>query len=348
MPLPPLTHHEILGIVEPYTRGGRQVDLAQSQRLERRLVFKPVLHAGVSGSDAFSETLQLENPRAGFFRLTRVLRRADGLEATLLSEGADAGELLARVEAVPPRGQFRSGPGFEIALSQRIGAAPVRRGRQADAAPLRTQFVRGVARAGGLELVLKMSAVRGVPGELKLSPVDPSASDGAGVLDLPEDLLAVLGWDWVRLCPVKDGWTSRLRLRGHEPDRSRRAEERLLTAARHLAQTLAEPPARYHEQRVAARWGVVVRRGIPVLTFLGMILGIMALPRLGIPEGSPIRLLIFNAPPLLLAIGFCMQELPRFEIPPIPRRSAAAGWRKPAAVAPAQSLDAPAASQVTR
>ena len=331
MPLPPLTHHEILGIVEPYTRGGRQVDLALSQRLERRLAFKAVLHADEPGSAALHESLQLENPRTGLFRLTRVLRRADGLEATLLSEGADAGELLARVEAVPPRCQFRSGPGYEIALSQRIGAAPVRRGRIADAAPLRTTLTRGVVRAGGLELVLKMSAVRKVPGELKLSAVDPAV----GALDLPEDLLAVLGWDWVRLCPVKGGWTSRLRLRGHEPDRSRRAEAKLLTAAQHLAQTLAETPARYQERHLAARWGVVFRRGIPVLTFLGMILGILALPRLGIPEGSPIRMLIFNAPPLLLAIGFCMQELPRFEIPPIPRRSAAAGWRRATAAAPA-------------
>ena len=318
MPLPPLSHHEILGIVEPYTRAGRAVDLAQSQRLERRLVFKPLLHAAEPGSPVLRETLQLENPRAGLFRLTRTLRRDDGLEATLLAEGAEAGELLARVGSVPPQGQFRSGPGFAIALSQRIDAD-----RQ-------TTLARGVARAGGLELVLKLSAVRNMPGELKLAAVDSGDAP-----DLPEDLLAVLGWDWVRLCPVKDGWTSRLRLRGREPARSRRAENKLLTAARHLAETLAEPPARYQERHLAARWGVVFRRAIPVLTVLGMIGGILALPSLGIPEGSPIRMLIFNAPPLLLAIGFCLQELPRFEIPPLPRRSAAAGWRKPTAAAPA-------------
>ena len=326
MPLPPLTHHEILGLVEPYTRAGRQLDLARSDRLERRLAFKPLLHAAEGGSPGLQETLQLENPRKSFFRLTRVLRRDDGLEATLTAEGPDAGELLARLASVPPRGQFLSGPGFEIALSRRIDAAK------------QLSLTRGLARAGGLELALRVSAVRSMPGDLKLT----AAGENAHAFDLPEDLLAVLGWDWVRLCPVKDGWTSRLRLRGTEPRRSRRAEDKLAAAALHLAQTLAEPPARYHERFLAARWGVVFRRAIPVLTVLGMIGGIFALPSLGIPEGSPIRMMIFNSPPLLLAIGFCMQELPRFEIPPIPRRSTAGDWRKPGAATAA--LPTPAAT----
>ncbi len=38
----PLTHHEIIGIVEPFTRRGRHVDLSASNRLERCLVLKPV------------------------------------------------------------------------------------------------------------------------------------------------------------------------------------------------------------------------------------------------------------------------------------------------------------------
>jgi len=331
MPLPPLTHHEILGLVEPCTRAGRQVDLAQSDRLARRLAFKPLLHAAEGDLPVLQETLQLENPRKSFFQLTRLLRQGDGLEATLTAEGPDPGELLARLASVPPRSQFLSGPGFEIALSRRIDEA------------LQTSLTRGLARAGGLELALKVSAVRSMPGDLKLT----AAGADANAFDLPEDLLAVLGWDWVRLNPVKDGWTSRLRLRGPEPRRSRRAEEKLLAAAQHLAQTLAAPPARYHERFLAARWGVVFRRAIPVLTVLGMIGGIFALPSLGIPEGSPIRMLIFNLPPLLLAIGFCMQELPRFEIPPIPRRAKAGDWRRPGAATPAlptaAATDAPTA-----
>jgi hypothetical protein len=45
------------------------------------------------------------------------------------------------------------------------------------------------------------------------------------------------------------------------------------------------------------------------------------------------RMMIFNGPPLLLVVFFCLRELPRIEIPPWPRRSTAPGWRvaKPAA-----------------
>ena len=35
----PLTHHEILGLVEAFSRSGRQVDLTASDRAARRLVF---------------------------------------------------------------------------------------------------------------------------------------------------------------------------------------------------------------------------------------------------------------------------------------------------------------------
>ena len=41
----PLSHHDILGIVEPFTRRSRQLDLAASDRLNRRLLFKPIEHA---------------------------------------------------------------------------------------------------------------------------------------------------------------------------------------------------------------------------------------------------------------------------------------------------------------
>ena len=42
----PLTHHEILGWIAPFTRQGRQLDLAASDRLERRLRFKTIEHPG--------------------------------------------------------------------------------------------------------------------------------------------------------------------------------------------------------------------------------------------------------------------------------------------------------------
>ena len=74
MTAPPMSHHEILGLVEPYTRRGRHVDLAASDRLERRLAFQPVEHAGQVGeTSALRENLVLENPWPGMHRLTRLL-----------------------------------------------------------------------------------------------------------------------------------------------------------------------------------------------------------------------------------------------------------------------------------
>jgi hypothetical protein len=152
------------------------------------------------------------------------------------------------------------------------------------------------------------------------------AAAGEGI-ELPEDMLAVLGWDWARLIPDTDRWASKVRVRGAEPQRSRRSEIKLERAAAHLAQTFAEAPQRFHQRWFAARWGVAFRRAIPLLTGVALMAGAVAVPSLHIPEGSPIRLLIFNSPTILIALAFCMQELPRLEIPPLPRRLKATAWR---------------------
>src|SRR3954470_11345412 len=80
----PLTHHEILGLIEPFVRRGRHVDLAASDRINRRLMFKSVEHA--SEDDRFAvinETMQLENPQPDSYRLTRNLMLPSGLKATM-------------------------------------------------------------------------------------------------------------------------------------------------------------------------------------------------------------------------------------------------------------------------
>jgi hypothetical protein len=309
----PLTHHEILGLVEPFTRSGRHVDLAASDRVLRRLLFRPIEHADLH------ETLQLEIAKPGAFRLTRTLRHVSGLEATLQARGPDAGALLQRVESVPPQAQFRSGPGYVIALSQRIEAASA--ASSDGAAPTRTLMTQGEAQVHGLQLLLKVPAARGLTCDIALTPAPGQA------FELPQDLLAVLGWDWSRLDRKKTGWSALLRLRGREPDRSRLAEARLEAAAAHLARTLAEPPARFHQRFQRARWVMVFRRSIPLLTVFGLFAGALCLPYLHIAEDSVLRMLIFNIPPLLLAWGFCLQEMPRFEIPPLPRASAAPDWK---------------------
>jgi hypothetical protein len=321
MALPPLTHHEIIDLIEPFTRRGRHVDLAASDRIERRIAFKPIEHTGTPAAlSGLREILQLESRSAGSFRLTRRLTIAGGLEAILQAEGAHPGELLTHVEAVPAERQFATGEGFVLAQSHRL--EPPAGASAGGTVATQMVLTEGVAQVGGITLKLRATTVRGYPADIELL-----AAPGDSI-ELPEDLLAVIGWDWARLIPEKERWTSKLRVRGREPLRSRRTEIKLEKTVAHLARTLAEPPSRFHRQWFAARWGVAFRRAIPLLAGIGLMAGALAVPSLHIPEGSPIRLLIFNSPTILIALAFCMQELPRLEIPPLPRRLRVAAWRK--------------------
>jgi hypothetical protein len=308
----PLTHHDILRWVEPFTRGGRRVDLAASERMERRIAFKPIQRAG-----ELLETLQLEVSEAGRFKLTRRLARADGLQAQVQAEGQQAGELLARIEAVAPQRQFISGEGFVIALSHDVPAEPE------DGAAL--VLTRAEARFAGLGLTMRVPALHGIPAEIEL--LTPGA--GGPGLDLPDDLLAVLGWRWPLLNRFTDGWRGSLRLRGRGAERSQDAEARLAQAAQHLALTLAEPPGRFHARQRAARWRVVGRRSLPLLACVALLGGALAVPSLGLADNSVFRMLIFHAPPLLLVAVFCLHEMPRIEIPPWPRPATAGAWWPP-------------------
>jgi hypothetical protein len=303
----PLTHHQIIGLVEPFTRLGRHVDLSASNRLERWLVFKPVEHAG---SRALRETLKLENPYDGVFRLTRGLQDDGGLQASLMAEGAQAGELLQRIEAVAPQRQFSAGAGFVTALSFRLDASKM-------------ILTEAVSQFAGYTLSLRVPRTKGMAGEIEL------AAPAGSAVALPEDLLAVIGWDWspLRLSRArKDTWTSKVRLRGKEPKRSASAENKLDITLRHLVFTLSQPPSTFHDRHAGARWGAAFRRAIPSLTALGMIGGVAMLPRAALDDFSPLRMMMFNLPTLLLALAFSMQEMPRFEIPPWPRRLKDADW----------------------
>lgn len=326
----PLTHHEIFTLVEPFTRRGRHVDLAASDRIERSLRFKPLEVPGdAAEAPGLRETLVLKSPKPGRYQLTRTLRHASGMEACLEVEGPEPGELLARVEAVPCARHFRSGAGFVIARSYRLeggtsGASPevARAGHMI--------LTRGEARVEGLTLTLKAQTGRGMPADIELH-----AAEGDPI-ELPEDLLAVVGWDWRRLSRYKQGWRSSLRLRGREPTRSRDAEVKLTRTIEHLAQTLTEPPVRFHERLLAARWSVAFRRAIPLLIGVGLIAGAPAIQFLELSEGSLLRMLIFHSPPLLMVLFFSMREMPRIEIPPFPKPLTAPAWRAPPASAPAE------------
>jgi hypothetical protein len=321
-PMSPLTHHEILALVAPFARRGRHVDLAASDRAERRIAFKPIDHPGDADGDGrppLHETLVLENGASGWFTLTRELATPSGLRAVLVAEGNDPGALLTQIEAVPAARQFVLAPQYELALGHRVEASA----KPAEGeGTTRLRLVAAEGRLDGVALRLKVSRVPGVPGELALVP---AAGDR---LDVPEDLLAVLGWPWSRLTRTGDGWQGLMRLRGHEPERTRDAETKLEATAVHLARTLAEPPARFHERMRTARWRVTMRRAVPLLVCLALVPASLLVPQLTLDDNSVFRMLLFHAPPLLLLLFVALPEMPRIEIPPLPRRLTAPTWRK--------------------
>ncbi|MCU0928666.1 MAG: hypothetical protein MUE62_05585 [Burkholderiaceae bacterium] len=325
----PLTHHEILSIVGPFTRRGRHVDLAASDRNERRLLFKPVDHPAAGAQPALREVLKLEQHGRGRWRLTRLLTEgASGLEAALRVDGSDLEALLAAVEAVDAHSHFRQGAGYTLAFSHDLEMV---RGRT------RRTLVLGEARVDGLTLLLRTSNVAGMPADLELqAPLGEP-------LDLPEDLLAVLGWAWRRLTRKHDGWRSLVKLSRFEPARSRDAERKLERAAEHLARTLAEPPAAFHDRLLRARWGVTFRRALPLALAVAALAASPLLLYIELSDDSLWRMVIFNAPPLLMVAFFSLHEMPRFEIPPAPKRPTALSWRAGPAVttAPAGVMPAP-------
>ena len=317
----PLTHHEILGLVAPFTRRGMQVDLGASRRLERQLLFRPA-ERGLEALPGvvLRETVELADLGDSRYRLTRRLAPDDGPVAQLRAEGGDPAVLLGQIEAVPPARQFHAGPGFLVAYAHEVSQTPL--AASDDVSALHLVVKAAEIRSGGLSVTIDPTSVSGTLADVEI------AATGGAAFDLPADLLAVLGWRWTRLTERDRGYSCRLRIRGREPARSARIEQRVEAAALHLAVTLAEPPARFHERRVLARWGVFVRRAVPALACVAIIVAAALVPKLHLPEGSGLRAVIFNSPPILMMLFFCLHEVPTIEIPPVPRRSTALTWRK--------------------
>jgi hypothetical protein len=317
----PLTHHEILRLIEPFTRRGRHVDLAASDRTERRLSFKSIVHGdaevsdGAKVLDGAAEILELEDLRPNVWRLIRKTTLRTGETAKLVTEGTDLGELLDRIESVPLQTHF-AGVG-DVVLAQSYRLEPTAR---APGSPVMTVLTTAEARLDGLTMSIKTSTAKGFPTEIELFPQEDQPHE------LPDDLLAALGRDWRVLRRRGTGWIGTLRAPGREPERSRRIEAALERGVAHLAQTLAEPPRQFHQKFARARWGVAFRRMVPLLGAVALLAGALAMVFIDVPQDSPLALMMFNAPPILLATLFTMQEMPRLEIPAAPRPSRAPSW----------------------
>lgn len=315
VPMQPLSHHEILTLAAPFARSGLQVDLAASDRLQRRMAFRPVPHeAEADGLPALRESLLLEQPAEADYRLTRSLSLADGRAALLVAEGEDPGALLAAVQAVPPARQWQRVAGLWTASSYRVAVATGR-----------LQLTGAAAALGPLQLQMGVSRVQGIAAELTLSA--PPGTEFA----LPEDLLAVLGLPWSRLSRAAGQWRASIQLRGDDERRTQDAERKFARSVEHLAQVLAGTPAQFHQRFARRRWGVALRRATPLAVAVGLVIAALLVPRLDLDNDSVLRMLIFNSPPLLLVWMFSMREMPRLEIPPLPRRPVLPGWQVNAA-----------------
>jgi hypothetical protein len=310
----PLTHHEILAIVAPFARRGRHVDLAATDRAARRIVFTShATTAEPERGDTPQEALVLECRESGSFVLERTLAHPDGRRATLQALGPDPGVLLAGIESVPRERHFESGTGYTIERSYTVNGV-------GGGMAMSLALSEGRVRLEGVTLALRVPPVRGVAGEITL------AGPAGTTLALPEDLLAVLGWNWSRLVRGTERWTSKLRLPGGATERTHAAERALERAGAHLARTLAEPPSRYHERLRLARWGVFFRRGIPTWNALALVAIALATSRFQAALSVPVWLALYHVPTLLVAASFLLQEQARFEIPPWPRRLHTASW----------------------
>ena len=329
--LAPLTHHEILALVEPFVRAGLAPDLTASDRAARFVVFRArtVAPQGLPGlpppqvTQPLSECWRLDASEPDELAVWRELAWPQGPTARLEGRCPDASPvalaaLLEAMLAVEPGRLFVQAPAPPGAvalagLTQRL-ARPGPPGTTEPALVLKA----AQAQLGGLTLRMSLSGVGGYPAEIEL--LRPSG-DG---LRLPHDLLAVLGRAWEPLTELSRGWVARVSVRGEEPRRSREARAHFSLALAHLAATLAEPPARFHERHRAARWAVVGRGLSPWLVGLGIVAVALWARQNG---GSSVLALLANvAPPLLMGLFFVRREMPRIALPHWPGRLADDAW----------------------
>jgi hypothetical protein len=383
----PLTHHEILSLMAPFSKRGLHADLSASQREQRCLVFKPeVLPSDETRPIELTCSLCLEaapsGSRPGKHRLIRRVRDASGLESKVSADGVDLERLLEQLQQVPVERQFVFHGGLPVArsyllesasqaLARRAGDGAKRAARTvggrmlasalsaaervlgdrmpgkgraarqtvADAddalaaqdetaedlildedGPLRPVLVEANTRVGPLAVNLKLDRFIGVPAELKITP-DPGVK-----LKVPEDLFAVIDWPFRPMRQIVSYWRGSIKVAPHEPRRTADAEAKFGRAVEHLATTLADPPAKYHQRHRGARWRVAYQRAVPLLVLLGIMAATPAIQWLELEDKSLLRMLIFHAPPFMLVGFFVMREMPRFEIPPLPRRLTQREW----------------------
>jgi hypothetical protein len=326
----PLTHHEIMALVAPFTACGIAVELRASDRARRRLAFRPVQIPAADGVHPVLERrLQLSLPDRAPARLERTLVAPNGSTALLTIEGDDPHALLAHLDDVAPERQMREVGGVLLARSYRIrtSASPLSRSTASGGDPAMPRIMRAEARVG--EVTLEVSE------GLSRAPFDVVLKPAGRRLHLTEDFLAVLGWAWRPLRAGSNGvWRGSVKLPSREPARTSTLEALVDEAAAHVARTLSRPPDEFHRRHSRARWRVVFQRTLPILVGGGALLALSGLAFI-LPRDPVIQTVLLHIPPLMMIGFFTLNEVPTLEIPPFPRGLKQAHWYPPAEAATA-------------
>jgi hypothetical protein len=311
----PLSHHEILRHVGPFTRAGHHVDLSGSDRAARTLAFKPLEHRAPSapGPGQLTERLRLDLSGSAA-RLRRTVTAHSGLEATLEASGNDLAVLLERILAVPPEQHFRTAEGLLIADSYRC---PDDSGQ-----PLK--LLESLAQARGLQIGLDARTVGSEPMSVTLTPPDPQTPP-----ELPADLVAVLGRPWKLLRYREGRWTFLLHTPTREPERSTAALQRFAHAVTHLDRVLGDAPGAFHPTYRAARWRVWARRLTPLAIAVAMLASLPLIDRYLLNDEAGMNPLIFGIPNFLIIVFIYVSrhEMPTFTWPSFPQPLAPDAWR---------------------
>jgi len=116
-------------------------------------------------------------------------------------------------------------------------------------------------------------------------------------------------------------------LRGQDAARSADARERLALSLAHLAGVLAAPPALFHQRFRARRWRIGLLRGVPLSVGVAVVAVAFAVRGTGGQAEAMLGALANLVPPLLMALFFMRREMPRIELPRVPRRPPASSWQ---------------------